>query len=56
MPQVGFEPTMSVFERAETVHPLNSVATVLGNQARSFLKEIKGLKIIYWSIDEYIRQ
>jgi hypothetical protein len=30
MPQVGFEPTISVFERAKTVHALDSAATVIG--------------------------
>jgi hypothetical protein len=30
MPQVGFEPTNSVFERAKTVHALDRAATVLG--------------------------
>jgi hypothetical protein len=30
MPQVGFEPTIPVFERAKTVHPLDRAATVIG--------------------------
>jgi hypothetical protein len=30
MPQVGFEFTIPVFERAKTVHALDRVATVLG--------------------------
>jgi hypothetical protein len=30
MPQVGFEPTIPVFERAKTVHALNKPATVFG--------------------------
>jgi hypothetical protein len=30
MPQVGFEPTTPVFERAKTVHALDRVATVIG--------------------------
>jgi hypothetical protein len=29
MPRVGFEPTISVFERAKTVHVLDRVATVI---------------------------
>jgi hypothetical protein len=29
MPQVGFEPTTLVFERATTVHPLDRAATVI---------------------------
>jgi hypothetical protein len=30
MPQVGFEPTIKVFERAKTVHDSDSAATVIG--------------------------
>jgi hypothetical protein len=30
MPQVGFEPMIPVFERAKTVHALDSAATVIG--------------------------
>jgi hypothetical protein len=30
MPQVGFEPTIPVFERAKTVHALDRTATVIG--------------------------
>jgi hypothetical protein len=30
MPQVGFELTISVFERAKTVHALDGAATVIG--------------------------
>jgi hypothetical protein len=30
MPQVGFEPTIAVFERAKTVHVLDRAATVIG--------------------------
>jgi hypothetical protein len=30
MLQVGFEPTIPVFERAKTVHALDSAATVTG--------------------------
>jgi hypothetical protein len=29
MPQMGFEPTTPVFEWLKTVHPLDSVATVI---------------------------
>jgi hypothetical protein len=32
MPLVGFEPTTPVFERAKTVHALDSVAVVIGQQ------------------------
>jgi hypothetical protein len=30
MPQVGFVPTIPVFERAKTVHALHHAATVIG--------------------------
>jgi hypothetical protein len=30
MPQVGFEPTTSVFERAKTIHALDGADTVNG--------------------------
>jgi hypothetical protein len=30
MPQVGFEPTVPVFERAKIVHALDLAATVIG--------------------------
>jgi hypothetical protein len=30
MPQVGFEPTIPVFERAKTVHALDGAANVIG--------------------------
>jgi hypothetical protein len=31
MPRVRFEPTIPVFERAKTVHPLDRAATVIGS-------------------------
>jgi hypothetical protein len=31
MPQMGFEPTIPVFERAKTVHDLDRTATVIGS-------------------------
>jgi hypothetical protein len=34
MPQVGFEPTIPVFERAKTVHALDRAATVIGKLQR----------------------
>jgi hypothetical protein len=40
MPQVGFEPTVPVFERAKTVHALDHAATVLGSYYR--LQELIG--------------
>jgi hypothetical protein len=30
MPRVGFEPTITVFERAKTVHALDRAVTVIG--------------------------
>jgi hypothetical protein len=30
VPRMGFEPTTPVFERAKTVHALDSVTTVIG--------------------------
>jgi hypothetical protein len=32
MPQVGFEPTIPVFERAKTVHALDRAVTVMGTR------------------------
>jgi hypothetical protein len=32
MPQVGFEPTIPVFERAKTVHALDRAAAVIGRK------------------------
>jgi hypothetical protein len=32
MPQVGFEPTNPVFERAKTVYVLDRAATVIGTK------------------------
>jgi hypothetical protein len=37
MSQVGFEPTIPVFERAKTVHALDGAATVIGNFIRLLL-------------------
>jgi hypothetical protein len=31
MPQVGFEPTIPVFEPAKTVHALDRAATMIGS-------------------------
>jgi hypothetical protein len=31
MPQVGFEPTTPVLQRANTVHALDGAATVIGS-------------------------
>jgi hypothetical protein len=37
MPRLGFEPTIPVFERAETVHALDRAATVTGIQMSTLL-------------------
>jgi hypothetical protein len=42
MPPVGFQPTISVLERAKTVHALNRVATVIG---RLWYREMKCLPL-----------
>jgi hypothetical protein len=36
---VGFEPTISAFQRAKTVHALGREATVIGNRNRTDHKE-----------------
>jgi hypothetical protein len=38
MPWVGLEPTISVFERAKTVHALDRAATVIGRRGISIWK------------------
>jgi hypothetical protein len=40
MPQVGFEPTIPVFERAKTVHALDRATTVIGNLS-TYLTDFK---------------
>jgi hypothetical protein len=43
MPQVGFEPTIPVFERAKTVHVLDRTAIVIGKQrAYYFILRFEG--------------
>jgi hypothetical protein len=37
MLQVGFEPTIAVFERAKTVHTLDSTATVISEKFNQLL-------------------
>jgi hypothetical protein len=34
MPQVGFEPTIPVFQRAKSVHALDCAVTVIGRWKR----------------------
>jgi hypothetical protein len=38
MLQVGFKPTIPVFERAKTVHDSDRAATVIGTRRRSLLE------------------
>jgi hypothetical protein len=38
MPQVGFEPTIPVFEREKTVHASSRAATLLGNELYCSIK------------------
>jgi hypothetical protein len=40
MPQMGFEPTMPVFEWAKTVHALDRAATVIGWSTETFSRAI----------------
>jgi hypothetical protein len=35
MPQVGFEHTIKLFDRAKTVHALDCAATMIGTQYRN---------------------
>jgi hypothetical protein len=39
MPRVGFEPTITVFKRAKTVHALDSTATVISDIATNRLNK-----------------
>jgi hypothetical protein len=43
MPLVGFEPTIPAFERAKTVHALDSAATVI-------ISKLTNMKLIYISL------
>jgi hypothetical protein len=38
MPRVGFEPTIPVFGRAKTIHPLEHTATVMGTKHLTKIK------------------
>jgi hypothetical protein len=40
MPLVGFEPTIAVFERAKTLHALDSAVTVIGAIRRHKLMQL----------------
>jgi hypothetical protein len=54
MPQVGFEPTIPVFERAKTVHALDRAATVIG--CRKYSQWIyRGSKKIHLKTDKYFQ-
>jgi hypothetical protein len=45
--QVGFEPTISVFERVETVHALDCAATVISIRFSSSNKNVT--RLIYYA-------
>jgi hypothetical protein len=47
MPQVGFEPTIPVFERAKTVHALDRAANVIGRNNIYIYKYCEVLKLPY---------
>jgi hypothetical protein len=38
MPRVGFETTISAFEREKTVHALDRTEAVIGNEPPGFIK------------------
>jgi hypothetical protein len=45
MPQVGFEPTIPVFERPKTVHALDRAVTVIGTcslRIHNFVQHVEG--------------
>jgi hypothetical protein len=44
MPLEGFEPTISAFEPAKTVHALDGAATLIGVYRLNKLKKRPGLK------------
>jgi hypothetical protein len=45
MPQVGFEPTIPVLERAKTVHALDRAVTVIGRKV-SYMGEIESVDFL----------
>jgi hypothetical protein len=47
MSQMGFEPTIQVFERAKTVHALELAATAIGSPANTEEKIIAENKFQY---------
>jgi hypothetical protein len=65
MPQVGFEPTIPVFEREKTVHALDRAASVIGKKQDYIdINDIKPLfcinylfekckKVLFESHEEY---
>jgi hypothetical protein len=44
MPRVRFEPMIPAFERAKTVHALDSAATAVGNYSNEKYKYVFGWK------------
>jgi hypothetical protein len=45
MPQVGFEPTIEMYERAKTVHALDLAATVIGKIITYWVSDCVGVKL-----------
>jgi hypothetical protein len=50
MPQVGFEPTIPVFERAKTVHVLDRAATSVGRLTKPTAKYVSLTLCAYTSV------
>jgi hypothetical protein len=48
MPRVGFEPTITVFERAKTFHALDGAATVIGLVYIKNYKHTDSVKLWYY--------
>jgi hypothetical protein len=47
MPQVGFEPTIPVFERSKTIHALDCAANVIG-----IFRKLRRLNNNYFDMSE----
>jgi hypothetical protein len=58
MPQVGFDPTIAVFERAKTVHALDYAVTVIGSLLSLNYKKQKNISLLIcretWSTGKYV--
>jgi hypothetical protein len=49
MPEVGFEPTISMFEQVKTVHALDRAAAVIGN---FLIASLNKLNKYMWDVSE----